>query len=218
MRKLRNWFGDGTDAAGDDLPGEVWRGSGGGVDRVRVGIFGVRAGEFCAGLAEGRRRLRADRTSGRGRDGNGVPVHRDRNTVCATGGDLYGCDVDDRGAQPIQDGRNRQLPFLRAGGTIYGADHRAADFGNANVSGRDFAVGRFFVGIGNDISAFGLTLGGNLSVAGNATITGTLSTANFNPGAFTPSTLSVGGNETVQGSRPRVDVTGVRREGRRNDG
>ena len=63
------------------------------------------------------------------------------------------------------------------------------------------------VGAGNNISAFGLTLGGNLSVAGNATISGTLTTTNFNPGAFTPSTLSVLGNETVTGPRPRVDVT-----------
>src|SRR5271163_3753334 len=46
-------------------------------------------------------------------------------------------------------------------------------------------------GVGNNISAFGLTLGGNLSVAGNATITGTLTTTNFNPGSFTPSSLSV---------------------------
>jgi hypothetical protein len=62
-------------------------------------------------------------------------------------------------------------------------------------------------GSGNNISAFGLTLGGNLSVAGNATITGTLTSAGFNPGTLTPSTISVAGNETVQGSRPRVDVT-----------
>ena len=62
-------------------------------------------------------------------------------------------------------------------------------------------------GAGNNISAFGLTLGGNLSVAGNATISGTLTTTNFNPGAFTPSALSVLGNETVTGPRPRVDVT-----------
>ncbi|MFY9805102.1 MAG: glycosyl hydrolase family 28-related protein [Candidatus Acidiferrales bacterium] len=62
-------------------------------------------------------------------------------------------------------------------------------------------------GAGNNISAFGLTLGGNLSVAGNATVTGTLSATNFNPGALTPSTLSVLGNETVAGPRPRVDVT-----------
>jgi hypothetical protein len=62
-------------------------------------------------------------------------------------------------------------------------------------------------GAGNNISAFGLTLGGNLSVAGNATISGTLTSAGFNPGTLTPTTLSVGGNETVQGSRPRVDVT-----------
>jgi hypothetical protein len=62
-------------------------------------------------------------------------------------------------------------------------------------------------GAGNNISAFGLTLGGNLTVAGNATVSGTLTTSNFNPGAFTPSTLSVLGNETVTGPRPRVDVT-----------
>src|SRR5579871_1030370 len=39
-------------------------------------------------------------------------------------------------------------------------------------------------GAGNNISAFGLTLGGNLSVAGNAAIAGTFST-----GAFAPSSL-----------------------------
>lgn len=62
-------------------------------------------------------------------------------------------------------------------------------------------------GVGNNISAFGLTLGGNLSVAGNANITGTLTTTNFNPGNFTPSSLSVLGSETVTGPRPRIDVT-----------
>ncbi len=36
-------------------------------------------------------------------------------------------------------------------------------------------------GSGNNISAFGLTLGGNLSVAGNATIGGTLTSSGFNP-------------------------------------
>ncbi|HTS10586.1 MAG TPA: glycosyl hydrolase family 28-related protein [Candidatus Limnocylindrales bacterium] len=68
-------------------------------------------------------------------------------------------------------------------------------------------------GSGNDISAFGLTLGGNLSVAGNATINGTLTTANFNPGVFTPSSLSVSGSETVAGPRPRTDVTGFGAKG-----
>lgn len=62
-------------------------------------------------------------------------------------------------------------------------------------------------GAGNNISAFGLTLGGNLSVAGNATISGTLSSTGFNPGTLTPNTLSVLGNETVIGPRPRVDAT-----------
>jgi hypothetical protein len=62
-------------------------------------------------------------------------------------------------------------------------------------------------GAGNNILAFGLTLGGNLTVAGNATISGTLTSSGFNPGFLTPSTLSVSGNETVGGPRPRVDVT-----------
>jgi hypothetical protein len=62
-------------------------------------------------------------------------------------------------------------------------------------------------GSGNNITAFGLTLGGNLTVAGNATIAGTLTTSNFSPGTFTPTSLSVSGNESVQGPRPRVDVT-----------
>src|SRR3984957_7482013 len=62
-------------------------------------------------------------------------------------------------------------------------------------------------GSGNNISAFGLTLGGNLTVAGNATISGTLTSSGFNPGTLTPTTLTVTGNETVQGSRPRVGVT-----------
>jgi hypothetical protein len=62
-------------------------------------------------------------------------------------------------------------------------------------------------GAGNNISAFGLTLGGNLSVAGNATIGGTLTTANFNPGAFTPSSLSVTGSGCMAGPRPSFDVT-----------
>ena len=60
---------------------------------------------------------------------------------------------------------------------------------------------------GNNISAFSLTLGGNLSVAGNANVNGTLTAANFNPGNFNPPSLTVTGNETVQGPRPRIDVT-----------
>jgi hypothetical protein len=60
---------------------------------------------------------------------------------------------------------------------------------------------------GSAISAFSLALGGNLSVAGNATITGTLTAGGFNPGTLTPSALTVTGNEAVQGPRPRVDVT-----------
>jgi hypothetical protein len=60
---------------------------------------------------------------------------------------------------------------------------------------------------GNNISAFGLTLGGNLSVAGNATISGTLTTSSFNPGSFSPTSLNVSGNSTFAGPRPYMDVT-----------
>jgi len=60
---------------------------------------------------------------------------------------------------------------------------------------------------GNNLSAFGLTLGGNLSVAGNASVSGTLTATNFNPGNFNPSSLNVSGNATLAGPRPWVDVT-----------
>ena len=62
-------------------------------------------------------------------------------------------------------------------------------------------------GVGNNISAFGLTLGGNLTVAGNANIAGTLTTTNSNPGSFTPSSLSVSGSGCFGGPRPSIDVT-----------
>ena len=62
-------------------------------------------------------------------------------------------------------------------------------------------------GSGNDISAFGLTLGGDLSVAGNATVNGTLTTSNFSPTTFSPSSLSVTGNAKIAGPRPYIDVT-----------
>ena len=62
-------------------------------------------------------------------------------------------------------------------------------------------------GSGNNISAFGLNLGGNLTVAGNATVNGTLTTTNFSPGSFTPSSLSVAGDSSVKGPRPYIDVT-----------
>jgi Pectate lyase superfamily protein len=74
-------------------------------------------------------------------------------------------------------------------------------------------------GAGNNISAFGLSLGGNLTVAGNATVNGTLTTTNFNPGTFSPSSLSVGGNASFQGPRPWIDVTayGAKGDGTTND-
>jgi hypothetical protein len=74
-------------------------------------------------------------------------------------------------------------------------------------------------GSGNNISAFGLTLGGNLTVAGNASVAGTLTTGVFSPGTFSPATVNVGGNESVLGPRPRVDVTayGAKGDGQTDD-
>jgi len=60
---------------------------------------------------------------------------------------------------------------------------------------------------GNNISAFGLTLGGNLNVAGNASVTGTLTTGSFSPTSLSPSSLTVAGNASVAGPRPYIDVT-----------
>jgi len=68
-------------------------------------------------------------------------------------------------------------------------------------------------GSGNDISAFSLNLGGNLSVAGNATISGTLTASNFNPGNFSPSTLNVTGDASFKGPRPYIDVTAYGAQG-----
>jgi hypothetical protein len=62
-------------------------------------------------------------------------------------------------------------------------------------------------GAGNNISAFGLNLGGNLTVAGNATISGTLTTATFSPSSFAPSSLQVSGDSCFGGPRPYIDVT-----------
>jgi hypothetical protein len=62
-------------------------------------------------------------------------------------------------------------------------------------------------GSGKNISAFRLTLGGNLIVSGNAIITGTLTSGTLSPANFAPKSLNVAGNKSEQGPRPRVDVT-----------
>jgi len=62
-------------------------------------------------------------------------------------------------------------------------------------------------GAGNNISAFGLNLGGNLTVAGNATVSGTLTSGSFSPGAFTPTSIQVSGSGCFAGPRPTIDVT-----------
>ncbi|HTT57772.1 MAG TPA: glycosyl hydrolase family 28-related protein, partial [Opitutaceae bacterium] len=66
-------------------------------------------------------------------------------------------------------------------------------------------------GAGNDISAFGLNLGGNLNVAGNATVSGTLTAAGFTPGPLT--SLNVNGPATIKGPRPYIDVTAYNASG-----
>jgi len=71
-------------------------------------------------------------------------------------------------------------------------------------------------GSGNDISAFGLTLGGNLSVAGNASVGGALTA-----GTLAPSALAVSGSASIGGPRPYIDVTaapyGAKGDGATND-
>ncbi|MDE3170629.1 MAG: hypothetical protein KGL75_10830, partial [Acidobacteriota bacterium] len=62
------------------------------------------------------------------------------------------------------------------------------------------------IGSGNNISAFSLTLGGNLSVAGNANISGTLTAGNFSPSSFNPASLNVGGNASFKGPTPWIDA------------
>lgn len=157
--------------------------------------------------AQGRYRFWADRTSDRECDGDGVRGDGDGNSVHSPRDALHGCDVDDDGGESISSGRNRELSLLRAGGTLPCADYGAQVEETITYPDVTLPADVSSSGAGNNISAFGLTLGGNLSVAGNATISGTLTSAGFNPGTLTPTTLSVGGNETVQGSRPRVDVT-----------
>lgn len=57
------------------------------------------------------------------------------------------------------------------------------------------------------ITATTLTLGGNLSVSGDAGITGTLTAGTFSIMNFAPTSLTVTGDATIQGPRPKVDVT-----------
>ena len=62
-------------------------------------------------------------------------------------------------------------------------------------------------GSGNNISAFGLNLGGNLTVAGNAAVSGTLTSGSFSPGTFAPTSIQVSGSGCIAGPRPTLDVT-----------
>jgi hypothetical protein len=63
------------------------------------------------------------------------------------------------------------------------------------------------------VSAFSLTLNGNLTVGGNASVTGSLSTGSFNPSTISTNTLA------VRGPQPRVDVTayGAKGDGSTDD-
>ncbi len=69
------------------------------------------------------------------------------------------------------------------------------------------------------ISAQSLSLGGNLTVSGSATVTGALTAGTFSITNFMPSSLTVTGNITGQGPRPRVDVTayGAKGDGATDD-
>jgi hypothetical protein len=58
----------------------------------------------------------------------------------------------------------------------------------------------------NSVTATSITLGGNLGVGGNATVTGTLSAGTFAPSSISTGTLQVTGNASTKGPRPWVDV------------
>ena len=106
-------------------------------------------------------------------------------------------------ANPLQTDGIGNYHFYAAAGRyqiqITGLGHHRHDDVSRRDSSRPMSTS---TGSGSDITAFGLTLGGNLSVAGNASIAGTFST-----GDFSPSSLSVTGNASVAGPRPYIDVT-----------
>ena len=58
----------------------------------------------------------------------------------------------------------------------------------------------------NSVTATSITLGGNLGVGGNATVTGTLNAGTFAPSSISTGTLQVTGNASTKGPRPWVDV------------
>ncbi len=58
----------------------------------------------------------------------------------------------------------------------------------------------------NSITATSITLGGNLGVGGNASVTGTLSAGTFAPSSISTGSLQVSGNASTKGPRPWADV------------
>ncbi len=107
-------------------------------------VFLAAAPAWGQGFAQGRCGVWADGASGGKCDGDGVCSDGDGDTVFAARDAVHGCDVDTDRGEPFSDGWNRQLSLLRAGGTLRGADHRAADYWSDDVSGCDSA-GRFWV-------------------------------------------------------------------------
>jgi len=59
----------------------------------------------------------------------------------------------------------------------------------------------------NSVTATSISLGGNLTVGGNASVTGTLTAGVFNPSSISTGSLNVSGNESHAGPRPWIDVT-----------
>ena len=59
----------------------------------------------------------------------------------------------------------------------------------------------------NSVTATSINLGGNLSVGGNARISGTLSAGTFAPSTVSTGSLQVAGSSSFQGPRPWIDVT-----------
>ena len=59
----------------------------------------------------------------------------------------------------------------------------------------------------NSVTATSMSLGGNLRVGGDASVSGMLSSGSFAPSSIRTSSLQVSGNAAFKGPRPWVDVT-----------
>ena len=162
-----------------------------------------RAWRACAGFAQGRHCVWTGRPPRGGRDRSRMPTDGNGHAVVTPLATLYtDATLTVTAPNPLQTDGIGNYHFYAPSGRymiqITGTNITGTMTYPDVILAADSSAG----GSGSDITAFGLTLGGNLSVAGNASIAGTFSTGNFSPSA-----LSVTGNSSVAGPRPYIDVT-----------